>query len=146
MDIKEKIQQLLSSQQLAVLSTQRDDSPYASLIAFISDKELKYIVFATSKNTRKYLNLQMNPKVALLINNATNQPLDFYDASAVTITGQAQNLNLNKKKNHKLISQYLEKYPYLKDFINSPTCSLIFVKAEAYYLVENFQYVTEMLV
>ena len=54
----------------------------------------------------------MNPKVAFLINNATNTPLNFYDALAVTITGQAQNLNLNKEKNYKLVNQYLEKYPY----------------------------------
>jgi len=32
----------------------------------------------------------------------------------------------------------------LKDFVNSPTCALLRVRVETYYLVNRFQEVTEL--
>ena len=59
------IQNLLNGQKLAVLSTQsRDGKPYASLVAFTADPDLRQLVFATSQHTRKFANMQATPRAA----------------------------------------------------------------------------------
>lgn len=137
------IQNLLSRQKLAVLSTQsQEGKPYASLVAFIADPDLKQIVFATSQHTRKFANISANEHVALLVNSSTNRESDFHEAAAVTITGIAKIMESPLRK--KIIPKYLEKHPYLEGFITSPSCAVISVETASFYLVENFQNVTEL--
>ena len=63
-EIQKKIANLLGSQQLAVLSTQRDGQPYSSLMAFAFTPELANIVVATGKSTRKHQNLMQESRVS----------------------------------------------------------------------------------
>jgi general stress protein 26 len=147
MNQKEKtklaIQNLLNEQKLAVLSTQtQDGKPYASLIAFIANPDLKQLLFATSRNTRKFANLSANKNVALLVHSSSNRESDFHEAAAVTITGVAEIMDNHLRE--RLIPMYLEKHPYLEGFVKSPSCSVISVRTESFYLVENFQQVTEL--
>ena len=86
---REKVQaaiaELLLSQKLAVLATQSPaGSPYASLIAFAATPDLQKIVFATSRETRKFTNIKHNPEISLLVDNRSNRENDFHDARAVT--------------------------------------------------------------
>ena len=55
--LKQALNRLLSTQKLAVLSTFGNEQPYASLIAFAAADDLKHIIFATTRATRKYANL-----------------------------------------------------------------------------------------
>jgi hypothetical protein len=50
-----------------------DAQPYASLMAFAATDDLKRLLFATERNTRKYANLVSNPRAALLVDNRSNQ-------------------------------------------------------------------------
>jgi nitroimidazol reductase NimA-like FMN-containing flavoprotein (pyridoxamine 5'-phosphate oxidase superfamily) len=68
-EIQQKISSLLGSQQLAVLSTQREGQPYSSLMAFAFTSDLANIVVATAKSTRKHQNLTQESRVSLLIDN-----------------------------------------------------------------------------
>ncbi|MCF8069680.1 MAG: pyridoxamine 5'-phosphate oxidase family protein [Desulfobacterales bacterium] len=135
--IKKNILALFSKQKLATLSTAKDDKPYASLVAFVGDRNLKTILFATARTTRKFSNLASNLNVALLINNSRNDESDFHEAMAVTVTGTAEVLSETEKIRH--MDRYLATHPYLADFVSQPTCALISVKASRYFLVENFQ-------
>jgi len=54
------IKQILDSQRLAVLATQGDGSPYGSLVAFAATENMKNLLFATTRTTRKYANLLKN--------------------------------------------------------------------------------------
>ncbi len=54
-EIQETIKNLLSSQRLAALSTQRNGQPYTSLMAFACTEDLKEFVVATGKATRRLL-------------------------------------------------------------------------------------------
>ena len=38
---------------------------------------------------------------------------------------------------------YLEKHPYLRNFVESPTCALLALDVDTYYAVERFQKVLE---
>jgi hypothetical protein len=43
-----------------------------------------------------------------------------------------------------LLNIYLAKHPHLKEFVSSPTCALIKVRVQKYYVVSKFQNVQEL--
>ena len=139
---KQRLAELLKSQKLAVLSTDHEGQPYGSLVCFASTGDLKEILFATTRSTRKFANLKGNPRVALVIDSRENAERDLHEAMAVTATGEAQ--ETASADEAACLEIYLKKHPYLKDFLRSPTCALVRVRVETYYLVRRFQAVTEI--
>ena len=83
------VQGLLETQRSAALATQEMGQPYISLMAFAATPDLKTIVMATDRYTRKYANLMVEPRVALLVDNRGNVPADTLEAVAVTVLGEA---------------------------------------------------------
>lgn len=140
--IEQRIKKLFTSQKLAVLSTNNQGQPYASLVAFEVSADLKNIYFATTRATRKYRNIANEPRVAFLIDSRTNRENDFHEAIAVTACGRA--VELDKEAAHESRIRYLTKHPYLSEFVGSPTCAFFAVVVESYSLVERFQQVTEL--
>ncbi|NPV63306.1 MAG: pyridoxamine 5'-phosphate oxidase family protein [Methanotrichaceae archaeon] len=141
-DLRDRIFNLLESQSLAVLATQKDGQSYANLVAFAVSDNLQTMIFATSRSTRKFSNIQSNSLVALLADNRLNRPADLKDALAVTAIGKAMEANGAEKE--KLSSMYLDKHPHMSDFISSPNQALIRVNVSKYIVVSNFQRVLEM--
>lgn len=135
------IKELLISQHFAVLATQADEYPYCSLVGYAHSEDIKEILFSTIRNTRKYGNLKKNAQVSLLIDNQTNKVNDFKEAQALTVLGKAEELADATKQ--KFLSLYLQKHPYLEDFVTAPNCALIKIKVAKYILVQNFQNVYE---
>lgn len=85
-----QVRDLFESQRLAVLSTHRGGQPYANLMAFVATEGLKHLVFATTRSTHKYANLEADTGVAVLVDSRSNREADFHSAIAVTATGRAQ--------------------------------------------------------
>lgn len=141
-EMREIVQNLLNTQRLAVLSTQMSGRPYSNLIAFAATEDMKDIVFATTRATRKYTNLTAEARVSLLIDNRSNQESDFGEASAVTVLGTAEEVLGPDRERYLQI--YLKKHPYLEEFVTAPTCALIRVKVEKYIVVTQFQEVREI--
>ena len=142
--LQSEIAELLLSQNLAVLATQSPEgSSYSSLIAFAATDDLQKIVFATPKATRKFANIKHNPRVSLLIDNRSNNEKDFQDAIAVTVMGDAERIAPDTSP-RELKSLYLNKHPYLEDFLSSPSTAIIIISVRSYYLVSRFQEVMEL--
>lgn len=142
MEVKEVVRDLMDTQRLAVLSTQMSGRPYSNLIAFAASGDLTDIVFATPRASRKYANLIVESRVSLLVDNRSNQEADFDQASAVTVLGTATEvLDLDREKYLRL---YLQKHPYLKEFVTAPSCALMLVKVEKLIVVTRFQEVREI--
>jgi hypothetical protein len=80
--------------------------------------------------------------VSILVNSSTNQDADFHQAIAVTLVGRAAELDVSAAPG--VLDSYLTKHPYLEDFVRSPTSAMVEVSARSYYLVQNFQHVTEL--
>jgi nitroimidazol reductase NimA-like FMN-containing flavoprotein (pyridoxamine 5'-phosphate oxidase superfamily) len=139
-----QVKDLFESQTLAVLSTQKNDQPYASLVAFVASPDLAQIIFLTPNTTRKYENLRDNPKVAILVNNSMNQAADIYTAVSVTATGIAATVEGYEKE--QFLEIYLEKHPHLKSFSSASTTSLVCVCVDRYFMVNQFQNVIEIQV
>ena len=138
----EQITALFDSQRLAVLSTQTNNQPYASLVAFAASPDLEYVYLSTPDTTRKYEHLITNPKVSVLVNDSRNQAEDIYDAIAVTGTGVAE--VVGKKAEKDALDMYLKKHSYLKDFISDPTTAFVRITVQRYFLVSRFQHVVEV--
>ena len=140
--LKEFLKDLFSSQRLAVLATQSKRQPYGNLVAFVAANDLKYLLFATTRATRKYSNISDNPRVAMVIDNRSNQEADFHQAAAVTVTGVVEEVEGSEKET--LLKLYLSRHPYLNDFVSSPTCALLRMNVETYYVVRQFQNVMKL--
>jgi len=122
---------LFSSQRLAILATEGKEQPYGNLV-----------VFAATRSTRKYANLSGAPRAAMVIDSRTNHESDFHKAIAATATGIVKEVEDPEKE--PLLRLYLSKHPYLKDFVSSPTCALLRMNVETYYVVRQFQNVMEL--
>ena len=132
-----QIKTLFDSQKFAVLSTQKDDQPYASLVAFATATGLDQLLFLTPKTTRKYDNLTSNSKVALLINNQKNQSEDIYNAISVTATGTAVTVEDQQKED--LLEIFTNQHPRLKTFSTEPSTALVCVRVDTFFVVSEFQ-------
>jgi len=140
--IERQVRDLFAKQRLAVLSTQREGRPYGSLVAFDASPDLRRLTFATTRTTRKFANLAQDPWVALLIDSRSNRESDFHEAVAVTATGRGR--EAAGEEHVVLAGHYLAKHPALKDFVASPTCALVVVEVETYFMVSRFQHVVEL--
>ena len=140
-DLKKKLKAFFHKQSLGVLSTQKRNRPYASLVAFAVTDDLKSFVFATPRTTRKYANIMASSRAALLIDNRSNRASDFRKAMAVTAVGTVR--ELRKSGRSRLIRLYTDKHSHLKDFIKSPTCAVMCIEAKTLHIVDRFQHVIE---
>jgi len=142
---KQQINKILSglftSQKLAVLATHQKGQPYGSLVAFAAASDLKNLVFATTRATRKFANLEADPRVSMVLDNRSNRVVDFRKAVAATALGRAGEVRGKEREN--LAEMYLAKHPHLKEFVGSPTCALVKMRVEVYYVVWRFQNVFE---
>jgi hypothetical protein len=136
------IQSLLQSQNLGVLATRGQEYPYCTLVAFAGTDDLKRIIFATLRNTRKYANIQTYPMISILIDSRSNRIEDFKDASALTILGNAH--EAEGEEEERLSGLYLARHPHLKEFLQDPNCALMVLEVEKYIMVTHFQQVMEM--
>lgn len=141
-ELEAEVRPLLASQRFAVLSTQEEDHPYVNLVAFAETEDLRTILFATPRATRKYRNIASRSGAALLVDNRSNEASDIREATALTIIGTA--CEVTELLREPLDRVYLEKHPHMKEFLSSPSTALIKVDVESYILVSRFQNVTIM--
>jgi hypothetical protein len=76
------------------------------------------------------------------VDNRSNEESDFHDAIAATATGIAH--ELKGKEKEVFLERYLNKHPYLREFVSSPTCAFFRITVNAYYVVTRFQKVMEL--
>jgi nitroimidazol reductase NimA-like FMN-containing flavoprotein (pyridoxamine 5'-phosphate oxidase superfamily) len=136
--IRQQVLELITRQKLGVLSTYGDGQPFASLVAIAGTEDLKHLIFATPKSTRKFNNILMHPKVAVLVNSSTNRVADIQEAAAVTVTGKAVEV-MDSSSRKAFADIFVDKHPHLKAFIAEPATALVCVIADTYYLVKQFQ-------
>lgn len=140
--LSDRLRQLFDEQKLAVLSTHHQGQPYASLVAFAATDDLKQIVFATPRATRKFSNITADARAAVLVDSRSNKVSDFRRSMAATAVGTVG--QVRKTKVSRLIRLYLDKHPHLSDFVCSPSCAVLRLEVHCYYVVDRFQHVMEL--
>ena len=133
--IAETLRQLLCTQRFAVLSTDWQGAPYASLVAFAATEDLREMVFATLRHTRKYENLLANRRAAMLVDNRSNEAADYGESVAATALGLV--VELQGLERERLLALYLAKHPHLGTFATAADCAL-FQVAVGEYVVSRF--------
>lgn len=133
--IREYVEKALESNRLAVLATEGEGQPHASLIAITPFKGFRQLIFATYRNTRKFRNLATNGKVAVLIEGKNEEKSGIQNGFVITAYGLAEEISITI--NDTALETHLQKYPELLSFTNDPDCALILVKVENYQVVQG---------
>lgn len=138
----EILRELLAGQLLGVLGTHHEGEPYTSLVGFTATDDLRSLLFATGRQTRKHANLVADRRASMLIDNRTNSAADFTEASAATAVGVVEEIGPEERP--KLERLFIARHPYLESFIRSPSCALMRLRVSVYMVVTRFQHVIEL--
>ncbi len=131
--IQDTILQVLERNRLAVLATQRNGQPHASLIAFTPLEGLRFLAFATYRDTLKYESIRQDPRVAMLVEDRESRPVHLGQRLVLTALGEA--IETPEEERHAHIAKHLSRQPDLENFLNSPDCEFIRVAVRAYQVV-----------
>lgn len=138
-EVKELLQTTLSSQRFGVYNTVRNEQPHSALVGFAITPDLSKIIILTPKNTRKYINTQMNQRVNLFVSTTTNDPKDLDSAITISVLGKAE---VSDKLSKDLVSEYkaiyLQKNKYMEPLAEKME-DMIVINAETFELTKNYQ-------
>jgi nitroimidazol reductase NimA-like FMN-containing flavoprotein (pyridoxamine 5'-phosphate oxidase superfamily) len=135
--LKQRIRSFLTRQKIAVLATGDKKELYESLVAFTVSENLRQIVFATERGTRKYSNMKTKPAVALLVDDRVNTKNDFYKTTAITITGKAA--ELSGREGTRLLRKHIDRHRRIRDFLRSEKCAIFKITTKAFYVITSFK-------
>ena len=135
--LRARIDHLFKTQLQGVMATQQQEQPYTSLMGFAHTPDLRYLIFATYRDTQKHTNLLLNSAVSFLIDDRSNDPVDYQQAVAISVCGCAQAIPDAERAG--FLASYLTKHPTLRDFVSSPDCALLRVAVSCYRVVSQFQ-------
>jgi uncharacterized pyridoxamine 5'-phosphate oxidase family protein len=133
--IKTYIEDIFKISRFAVLATEGEGQPHASLIAVTPMENFRKLIFATYRNTRKYQNLTHNGKVAVLVESVDINRSGLKDSFVLTAFGQVEDIDIAEKD---LVSRaHLERHPGLLSFMQSEDCALVRIKVDTYQVVRG---------
>jgi hypothetical protein len=124
---------VLDDNWFAVLATQHAGQPHASLMAFTSVEGLRYLVFATYRDTLKHRNLVEDGRVAVLIGERSIKRTRAQQGLVLTALGNA--IEIPDEERAAAVNALLARHPDLEEFVRSPNCALMRVAVEAYQVV-----------
>jgi putative heme iron utilization protein len=136
------LREMLEGQLLAVLGTHHDGEPYTSLVGFAATADLRHLLFATGRATRKHANLVADARASMLVDSRTNRPADFTEAAAATAVGVVEEVAESELADFDRI--FLAKHPHLESFVHSPSCVRLRLRVSVYMVVTHFQHVIEL--
>jgi nitroimidazol reductase NimA-like FMN-containing flavoprotein (pyridoxamine 5'-phosphate oxidase superfamily) len=141
--IKEYIEEVLKASRFAVLATEGDGHPHASLIAITPFGKSRQLIFATYRNTLKYRNLEHNNKVAVLIEGEYVNMNGLNESVVLTIIGHTEEISISD--NEAAYQAHLKRHPEMGSFMLSSDCAIIMVIARSYqvvYGIDDIRWIT----
>jgi len=133
--IKTYIEDIFKTSRFAVLATEGEGQPHASLIAVTPMEGFRKLIFATYRNTRKYQNLAHNGKVAVLVESIDIKRSGLQESFVLTAFGHVE--EIEAAENKMVFEAHLERHPELLSFMQSEDCSLIRIKVDRYQVVRG---------
>jgi nitroimidazol reductase NimA-like FMN-containing flavoprotein (pyridoxamine 5'-phosphate oxidase superfamily) len=134
-DIEDTIRRVLERNRFAVLATQRDGQPHASLIAFTPLEGLRFLAFATYRDTLKYASIQQDRRVAILVEDRDRDARHAGARLVVTALGEAIETPLEERQAY--LATHAARHPDLQKFLSSPECEFVRVAVNAYQVVSG---------
>lgn len=139
--VPDRLRELDKREDFAVLATDDKGIPYASLVSFALTPDLKKIIFATPRGTRKYRNIIRSRNAALLIDSRSRKKKGLMEAEAVTIIGKGRPVKKGRTRDG-FAATFTKKHPALEGFIQSPSTAIIVIDIVQCIHVSRFQTVS----
>jgi heme iron utilization protein len=133
--IKTYIEDIFKIRRFAVLATEGDGQPHASLVAVTPMAGFRELIFATYRNTRKYSNLARNGRVAVLVECITTNRQGLQESLVLTAFGRVEEIRDGEE--NIVFEAHLERHPELSAFMRSEDCSLVRIKVDTYQVVRG---------
>lgn len=134
-EVKTYIEEIFKLSRFAVLATESNRQPHASLIAVTPTEGYRKLIFATYRNTRKYTNLTQNSKVAVLVESIEIKQSGVQESLVLTAFGHVEEIEIAEKNT--MFNAHLEKHPELLSFLQSEECTLVVIKVDSYQVVRG---------
>lgn len=135
--IIEQISAILKDCKYAVLATDGEGQPHASLIGVTWLQGYRQLIFVTYRGTLKHSNISKNGKVAILVESGSNSISKFQERSVITAYGYAEEIGLDE--NVEILKQHLDRHPDLLFLSQSQDCALIKVNIKSYQIVHGVE-------
>lgn len=129
------IEDIFKISRFAVLATESEGQPHASLIAVTPMEGFRKLIFATYRNTRKYQNLAHNGKVSVLIESIDINRSELQKGFVLTAFGHVEEIEMAEK--NRVYEEHLKRHPELLSFLQSEDCSLVKIKVDIYQVVRG---------
>lgn len=142
--ISTRIRELYTEKRFGVFSSIWRNQSHQTLVCFVVTEDLKFVLFATPRESRKFINSQLFEKVSFFVDSTHNDPTDLTKAITVAAVGKAYSGDkLSENKKDEFLKLYLKKHPYQEQFISSPSTQFVLLEVDHYQFVQNFQTVIE---
>ncbi len=135
--MRKDIQALIQSNRICVLATVSGGEPHCSLMSYATDHDCREIYMATSRQTKKYRNLQANPYVSLLVDSRQDAVAGpAMPLRALTISGTLQK-EADENKLADIRERLIKKNADLQEIFNDPDTAIIIVRISAVQLLDG---------
>jgi general stress protein 26 len=124
---RERIAALLAEVQVAILVTQGEDWPTATMQAFAETPELD-LLFIMNDATEKFQNLLKHPRVTLYLDAREKGKVETFEISRVLIQGIATEIARDSAEWEPLKAIFLKKSPFEAPFFKYPTLRMMRVR------------------
>jgi nitroimidazol reductase NimA-like FMN-containing flavoprotein (pyridoxamine 5'-phosphate oxidase superfamily) len=123
----ERIASLLAEEQVAIIATQGERWPTATLQAFAETPELD-LLFIMNDNSEKFQNLLTNPYVTVHVDTRDKGDVATFRISRALIQGIASEVPRDSALWDQLKAIFLKKNPFEEPFFKYPTLRMLRVK------------------
>jgi nitroimidazol reductase NimA-like FMN-containing flavoprotein (pyridoxamine 5'-phosphate oxidase superfamily) len=135
----ELMKKLLRENHLCVLATCANDVPHCSLMTYATNAAADRVYLMTRRDSRKYANLSINPRVSLLVDTrGACKPAHVEDLKALTVAGEVT-LVVDKAERQTVIEMLVINHPQLHDLAQQPDTELLAVTVKSFLLLDGVQ-------
>lgn len=124
---KQKLATLLAQEHVAVIVTQRDEWPTATLQAF-AETDAPDLLFIMGADADKFQNLIRNPNVTVFVDTRDVGNVSTFEIARVSIQGIAQEIPREGPEWEPLKEIFLKKNPFEAPFFGSEKLRMVRVR------------------
>jgi general stress protein 26 len=125
---KQKLTKLFDAQHVAVLVTEGDDWPTATLQAFGETDDLD-LIFIMNESADKFQNLLKRPKVTVLVDTRDTGDIDTFRVTRAVVQSVARVVPRDSDEWNALKATFLKKNPFEAPFFNAPPLRMVRLKS-----------------
>src|SRR5271166_3657657 len=125
---RQKLAKLFEAQHVAVLVTQGDEWPTATLQAFGETDDLD-LIFIMNESAEKFQNLIKRPKASVLIDTRDTGDIPTFRVTRAVVQSIAREVTRDSEEWNSLKASFLKKNPFEAPFFNAPPLRMVRLKS-----------------